>query len=84
LTISSVVEPSIVVIRFEDTGVGIADPSGLFRPFDQSATAAGLGLYVSRAILRSFRGDLQHEPSSKGCSFVLSLARFINDGDTPK
>jgi len=84
LTISSVVEPSIVVIRFEDTGVGIPDPSGLFRPFDQSATAAGLGLYVSRAILRSFRGDLQHEPSSEGCCFVINLARFINAGDIPK
>jgi PAS domain S-box-containing protein len=84
LTISSVVERSIVVIRFEDTGVGIPDPSGLFRPFDQSATAAGLGLYVSRAILRSFRGDLQHEPSSEGCRFVINLARFINAGDIPK
>jgi two-component system, LuxR family, sensor kinase FixL len=81
LTISSAVEPSYVVIRFEDTGVGIPDPSGLFRPFAQSANAAGLGLYVSRAILRSFRGDLQHEPRSEGCCFAVSLARYINAGD---
>jgi two-component system sensor kinase FixL len=84
LTISSAVEPSYVVIRFEDTGVGIHDPSDLFRPFAQSANAAGLGLYVSRAILRSFRGDLQHEPSSEGCCFIVSLARYINAGDIHK
>jgi PAS domain S-box-containing protein len=84
LTISSTVEPSSVVIRFEDTGFGIPDASGLFQPFHQNATAAGLGLYVSRAILRSFRGDLQHEPRIEGCCFVVSLARFINAGDIPK
>jgi two-component system sensor kinase FixL len=83
LTISSAVEPSSVVIRFEDTGVGIPDPSGMFRPFYQRATAAGLGLYVSRAILRSFRGDLQPEPRNEGCCFAVSLARYINAGDIP-
>src|SRR6267154_2076787 len=83
LTISSAVEPSYVVIRFEDTGVGIPDPSGLFRPFAQSANAAGLGLYVSRAILRSFRGDLQHEPRGEGCCFAVSLPRYINAGESP-
>ena len=84
LTISSTVEPSSVVIRFEDTGLGIPDASGLFQPFHQSATATGLGLYVSRAILRSFLGDLQHEPSRKGCCFAVSLTRFINPGDAPR
>ena len=83
LTISSAVEPSSVVIRFEDTGFGIPDPSGMFRPFYQRATAAGLGLYVSRAILRSFRGDLQPEPRNEGCCFAVSLARYINAGDIP-
>jgi PAS domain S-box-containing protein len=81
LTISSTVEPGSVVIRFEDTGPGILDASGLFQPFHQSATAAGLGLYVSRAILRSFRGDLQHEVGREGCCFAVSLTRYINAGD---
>jgi len=81
LTISSTVEPSSVVIRFEDTGPGILDASGLFQPFQQSATAAGLGLYVSRAIVRSFRGDLQHEVGREGCCFAVSLTRYINAGD---
>jgi C4-dicarboxylate-specific signal transduction histidine kinase len=84
LTISSTVEPGAVIIRFEDTGPGIPDVSGLFQPFHQSATAAGLGLYVSRAIVRSFRGDLQHEPRSEGCCFAVSLTRFISAGDTAR
>ena len=84
LTISSTVEPSSVVIRFEDTGPGILDASGLFQPFHQSATAAGLGLYVSRAIVRSFRGDLQHEVGREGCCFAVSLTRYINAGDSSR
>jgi two-component system sensor kinase FixL len=47
-----------VVIRFEDTGTGIAAPENLFRPFLSSAESTGLGLYVSRAIMRSFGGEL--------------------------
>jgi len=84
LTISSTVEPSSVVIRFEDTGPGILDASGLFQPFQQRATSAGLGLYVSRAIVRSFRGDLQHEVGREGCCFAVSLTRYINAGDSSR
>jgi len=81
LTITSAVEPSSIVIRFEDTGLGIADTSSLFRPFQRGADASGLGLYVSRAIVRTFRGDLRHEPRSEGCCFAVSLARYIGSGD---
>jgi PAS domain S-box-containing protein len=84
LTISTTVEPGSIVIRFEDTGHGIPDASSLFQPFHQTATAAGLGLYVSRAIVRSFRGDLQYEPRLEGCCFAVSLTRFISAGDAPK
>jgi two-component system sensor kinase FixL len=58
LTISTEVENNSVVVRFEDTGEGVSAPDGLFKPFQQGADATGLGLYVSRAILRSFAGDL--------------------------
>jgi len=75
LTISSSVEHGSVVIRFEDTGVGIASPEGLFRPFQQGADATGLGLYVSRAILRNCGGELSFEPRCKGCCFTVRLAR---------
>jgi two-component system sensor kinase FixL len=59
LTISSEIESGAVIIRFEDTGVGIPSPYQLFKPFQQGADATGLGLYVSRAILRSFGGELK-------------------------
>lgn len=78
LTISSSVEPSSVVIRFEDTGVGISSSDGLFKPFQHGADATGLGLYVSRAIVRSCGGDLTFEPRSQGCCFAVSLAKVID------
>lgn len=73
LTISSSVESDYVVIRFEDTGIGVASPHRLFKAFQEGADATGLGLYVSRAILRSFSGDLAYEPRSIGCCFSVSL-----------
>jgi two-component system sensor kinase FixL len=78
LTISSSVEAGSVVIRFEDTGIGVVSPDGLFRPFQQGADATGLGLYVSRAILRSFGGELVFEPRTEGCCFAASLSRVNN------
>lgn len=74
LNISAVAEDQGVVIRFEDSGHGIAAPEKLFQPFQSNAAATGLGLYVSRAILRTFRGDLQHEPTTAGCCFAVWLA----------
>ncbi len=73
LTISAVLEDQGVVVRFEDTGHGVVDPERLFQPFQKQAAATGLGLYVSRAILRTFRGDLHHEPRDRGSSFAVSL-----------
>jgi C4-dicarboxylate-specific signal transduction histidine kinase len=73
LTISALNEEQGVLIRFEDTGHGVASPEKLFQPFQTKAAATGLGLYVSRAILRTFRGDLYYEPRSSGCSFAVSL-----------
>ncbi|MGA2813588.1 MAG: ATP-binding protein [Candidatus Acidiferrum sp.] len=82
LTISSVVAGDSVVIRFEDTGVGVTAPEGLFRPFQQGADATGLGLYVSRAILRSFGGDLVFEPRSEGCCFAVKLNRVVDNQES--
>lgn len=82
LTISSCVEPDSVVIRFEDTGIGVASPEGLFRPFQQGADATGLGLYVSRAILRNCGGELAFEPRDEGCCFAVRLARVSEGQET--
>jgi two-component system, LuxR family, sensor kinase FixL len=83
LTISSELESSAVVIRFEDTGVGILSQYQLFKPFQQGANATGLGLYVSRAILRSFGGELRFEPRAAGCCFAVRLARVSGRKETP-
>jgi C4-dicarboxylate-specific signal transduction histidine kinase len=60
-------------IVFQDSGPGIRDNRHLFEPFQHGAEHVGLGLYVSRAILRSFGGDLRHEPTALGCRFVAEL-----------
>lgn len=66
-------DSAYIIVRFEDTGPGISDPQMLFRPFQRHAKATGLGLYVSRALMKSFGGDLSFEPSDHGCCFALSL-----------
>jgi PAS domain S-box-containing protein len=62
-----------VSIRFADTGPGIPRGHKIFQPLQKGADATGLGLYLSRAFMRSFRGDLRHDPQQPGCSFVLDL-----------
>ncbi len=62
-----------IAVRFEDTGPGVKCPELLFRPFQHPGDSSGLGLYVSRAILRSFGGDLRYEPAAEGACFVIEL-----------
>ena len=64
-----------MTVRFEDTGPGVKSPEKLFQPFARSGEASGLGLFVSRTILRSFAGDLRHEPRAQGSCFAVHLAR---------
>jgi two-component system sensor kinase FixL len=61
------------VLRFEDTGCGIRDPQRLFQPFQQGADVTGLGLFISRVLVRSYGGELRFQPVETGCSFVLEL-----------
>ncbi len=82
LTITTALEPTSVVIRFEDTGAGVSSPDELFKPFQEGANATGLGLYVSRAILRGISGELRFEPRYEGCCFAVSLTRvYYKDND---
>jgi signal transduction histidine kinase len=64
----------LVSIRVTDSGPGIEAVDTLFQPFQKGADSTGLGLYLSRAFVRSFRGELRHDPSVKGCCFVIDLA----------
>ena len=77
LRIAASEENGNVAIRFEDTGIGVASPESLFRPFQRGAQSSGLGLYVSRAIMRSFGGELAHEPRSEGSCFVVILPLHV-------
>jgi C4-dicarboxylate-specific signal transduction histidine kinase len=65
-----------VLLRFQDSGPGVAAPEKLFQPFQQGAEAVGLGLFVSRAIVRACEGELYHEPSAAGCTMCLKLKPF--------
>ena len=71
LSVNTSLEDKQVTIRVEDTGIGIAHPENLFRPFQPGAETAGLGLYVSRSIMRSFGGELLYEPRTQGCCFAV-------------
>jgi two-component system, LuxR family, sensor kinase FixL len=74
IEISAAARPGGVTIRFTDSGPGIAAGQKIFQPLQKGAEATGLGLYLSRAFMRSFHGDLKHDPAHAGCSFVLELA----------
>jgi C4-dicarboxylate-specific signal transduction histidine kinase len=65
-----------VSIRVSDTGPGLATADHLFEPFQPGAESSGLGLYLSRALLRSFGGDLRHDPTATGCAFIIELPTF--------
>lgn len=80
LRVSASSEENSVVIRFEDTGIGLSSPENLFRPFQPGADSSGLGLYVSRAIMRNFGGELLYEPRPRGCCFAVVL-RSVSTGE---
>ena len=81
LLVRTSAEPNRVSVRFKDTGCGVSNPDRLFRPFQQQARATGLGLYLSRAFMRSFRGDLRYEQEPDGSSFVVELTPVISGND---
>jgi two-component system, LuxR family, sensor kinase FixL len=62
-----------VVIRITDNGPGISSAERLFQPFQPGASSTGLGLFVSRAIIRTFGGELHHLQPAGECSFIIEL-----------
>ncbi|MGD0910622.1 MAG: ATP-binding protein [Terracidiphilus sp.] len=73
LTISARKVGNQVHVEVVDNGGGVAEPEHLFRPFQAGAESTGLGLYMSRAFMRSFRGDLRYLPTEDGACFVVEL-----------
>lgn len=83
ITVSVRSDGGHVWIRFTDNGPGIPAGRRLFQPLQKGAEATGLGLYLSRAFVRSFRGELRHDADSAGCSFLLDLLE-ITGGPVPE
>jgi len=82
LQVEATMDNDMVLVRFRDTGPGISNPEALFKPLQPGAASTGLGLYISRAILKSHGGDLYHEPGPGGACFVVRLwpASVADDG----
>jgi signal transduction histidine kinase len=62
-----------IFVRFQDSGPGVPKPQNLFQPFQEGAAGSGLGLYVSRFIVRSYGGELRFEPQPAGSCFAVEL-----------
>jgi two-component system sensor kinase FixL len=73
IEVTAAAEGEMVSVRFQDSGPGVSDPANLFRPFQMGAHESGLGLYVSREILRSHGGDLRYEHKAEGACFLVEL-----------
>jgi two-component system, LuxR family, sensor kinase FixL len=91
ITISALHNDRGVRITFEDTGPGVQAPAGLFEPFQSGSESTGIGLYVSRALMRAVKGDLTYEPRRSGCCFAITLSaieppavenRIVDDSET--
>jgi len=80
LSISVSSKEQKVFVRFHDSGPGIRDPESLFQPFQRAAAGSGLGLYVSRLIVRSYNGELSFERQPRGSCFVVELEQRRYDG----
>jgi signal transduction histidine kinase len=75
LEIMVLADAESVVIQFQDSGPGIESPERLFQPFQTGADGTGLGLFLSRAVVRSYGGDLRFEPNLSRSCFVVKLQR---------
>lgn len=78
LTIRSALRAERIVVEFTDTGRGIP-PSELekvFAPFyttKKEGEGTGLGLYISRDIVRQLGGEIRVQSSEHGTTFTVEL-----------
>jgi len=68
-----------VRVEVSDNGGGVEHPEQLFRPFQDGAESTGLGLYLSRAFLRSFGGELRYLAIAGGACFTVTLNLVVSD-----
>jgi signal transduction histidine kinase len=80
LALSTCCGPRTVEVQLCDSGPGIADPEAAFTFFASTRPGGtGLGLPVSREILRAHGGDLTILTSTSGASLVVSLPLADSD-----
>lgn len=82
LSVSARKEGHRILVEFIDNGGGVDRPEQLFHPFQDGAQQSGLGLYLSRAFMRSFGGDLRYKALSGGACFIVELAPASHLGKT--
>lgn len=81
LALKASAEGGEILIRVTDSGPGIRDASRLFQAFQHGADSVGLGLFISRALVRTYGGDLYHEPGSPGCTMCIRLKQWTEEAD---
>lgn len=77
ITIVAYALRDVVVVKVCNRGSGMDTSQDLFYPFHPGAAATGLGLYVSRAIVRTFGGELRYVLESAGNCFLVELERKV-------
>src|SRR5215469_15489721 len=82
IEISAQRKADTVEVHITDNGPGIPDPKHLFTRFQEGSRVHGLGLYLSRAMVTSFRGDLRYESAEPGARFIVEL--LIARTNTPR
>jgi two-component system, LuxR family, sensor kinase FixL len=73
LSIAARIDGNQILVEVTDNGGGVAHPEFLFHPFQAGAEATGLGLYLSKAFLHTFGGELLYQPVAGGACFIVSL-----------
>jgi PAS domain S-box-containing protein len=72
-SVSALAGDRCVLVEFTDNAGGVAHPDRLFHPFQQEAEMTGLGLFLSRALMRSCRGELRYKPIPGGSAFIVEM-----------
>ena len=78
LEIRAEIDDDGVLVKVHDSGPGVQNPERLFQPFQMGADAVGLGLFVSRAIVRASDGELYHLPGGPGCTMCVRLRSLFS------
>jgi PAS domain S-box-containing protein len=73
LCVSAILCGGCVRVEISDNAGGVVKPELLFHPFQQEAEVTGLGLFLSRALMRACRGELRYKPLPGGSCFVVEM-----------